>query len=274
MAVSSKVLAAAAVLALSVGGIVALAEIVEPRVPAGATLRFTVLYDNYLHQEGTKPDWGFSCLIEGAEKTILFDTGTDPHILKHNIDALKVDLKKVDLVVLSHDHGDHVGGMPAVLAIKPDVTVYYPVSFPAEIGEKARAAGARTLTVDKPVEICQHVHVTGEMGDRIKETSLVLDTPGGLVVVTGCSHPGIVGILERAREIVDKPIQLVFGGFHLGDMPDAQVQKIIADLKRLGVERCGATHCTGDRPIALFKAAFGDKYVPVGTGRVIEGPGY
>ncbi len=73
---------------------------------------------------------------------------------------------------------------------------------------------------------------------------------------------------------MDKPIQLVFGGFHLGDMPDAQVQKIIADLKRLGVERCGATHCTGDRPIALFKAAFGDKYVPVGTGRVIEVPGY
>lgn len=274
MAVSSKVLAAAAVLALAVGGFVALAAVVESRGPAGATLRFTVLYDNYLHQEGTKPDWGFSCLIEGAEKTILFDTGTDPQILKHNIEALKVDLRKVDLVVLSHDHGDHVGGMPTVLAIKPDVTVYYPVSFPAEIGAKARAAGAETRTVDKPVAICEHVFVTGEMGVQIKETSLVLDTPGGLVVVTGCSHPGIVGILERAREIVDKPIQLVFGGFHLGNMPDAQVQKIIADFKRLGVERCGATHCTGDRPIALFKAAFGDKYVPVGTGRVIEVPGY
>ncbi len=274
MAGSSKVLAAAAALALSVSGIAAWTAVAESRRPAGATLRFTVLYDNYVFREGTRADWGFSCLIEGAEKTILFDTGTNPEILKHNVDALKVDLKKVDLVVLSHDHGDHVGGMPAVLAVKPDVTVHYPVSFPAEIGGKARAAGARTQTVDKPGALCEHVYVTGEMGDRIKETSLVLDTPGGLVVVTGCSHPGIVGIIERAREIVDKPIQLVFGGFHLGDMPDAQVQKIIADLKRLGVERCGATHCTGDRPIALFKAAFGDKYVPVGTGRVIEVPGY
>ncbi len=274
MSLSSKGLAAAAALVLSISVIAAMAAVAEAGGPAGATLRFTVLYDNYLHQEGTKPDWGFSCLIEGAEKTILFDTGTDPQILKHNIDALKVDLRKVDLVVLSHDHGDHVGGMPAVLAIKPEVTVYYPVSFPAEVGEKARAAGAETRTVDKPVAICEHVFVTGEMGVQIKETALVLETPGGLVVVTGCSHPGIVGILERAREIVDKPIHLVFGGFHLGDMPDAQVRKIIADFKRLGVERCGATHCTGDRPIALFKAAFGDRYVPMGTGKVIEVPGY
>jgi 7,8-dihydropterin-6-yl-methyl-4-(beta-D-ribofuranosyl)aminobenzene 5'-phosphate synthase len=244
------------------------------RGTAGPALRFTVLYDNYVHQEGTRADWGFSCLIEGAEKTILFDTGTDPEILKHNIEALKVDLKKVEIVVLSHDHGDHVGGMPAVLAIKPDVTVFYPVSFPAEIGQQARAAGAQTRTIDKPVAICKNVYVTGEMGVQIKEMSLVLDTPGGLVVVTGCSHPGIVGILERAREIVDKPIQLVFGGFHLGNTPDAEVQKIIADFKRLGVERCGATHCTGDRPIALFKKAFGERYVPVGTGRVIEVPGF
>jgi 7,8-dihydropterin-6-yl-methyl-4-(beta-D-ribofuranosyl)aminobenzene 5'-phosphate synthase len=104
--------------------------------------------------------------------------------------------------------------------------------------------------------------------------SLIMDTPAGLVVVTGCSHPGIVDILKRAKEIRNKPIQLVFGGFHLGNTPDAEVHKIIAAFKELGVGRCGATHCTGDRPIALFKAAFGDRYVPVGTGRIIELPGF
>lgn len=250
------------------------AIVASPGGAPGGTLRFTVLYDNYVFQDGTRADWGFSCLIEGAEKTILFDTGTKPLVLLHNAQALKVDLKKVELIVLSHEHGDHTGGLQAVLAEKPSATVYFPASFSPEFGRRAREAGAETRAVDKPVEICRNVHLTGEMGDRIKETSLVLDTPEGLIVVTGCSHPGIVDILKRAKEIRNKPIRLVFGGFHLGNTPDAEVQKIIAAFKELGVERCGATHCTGDRPIALFKAAFGDRYVPVGTGRVIEVSGF
>jgi 7,8-dihydropterin-6-yl-methyl-4-(beta-D-ribofuranosyl)aminobenzene 5'-phosphate synthase len=256
--------------ALSLGG----AAVVSAGHPNGAALKFTVLYDNYVHKEGTKADWGFSCLIEGAEKTILFDTGTKPEILIHNIEAMGVDLKRVDLVVLSHEHGDHTGGLPAVLAANPRVTVFYPVSFAPDLGRRAKELGAEVRTVDKPVEICRNVHLTGEMGVRIKETSLVLDTPGGLVVVTGCSHPGIVDILKRAKEIRDRPIHLVFGGFHLGNTPDTDVQSIIAAFRDMKVERCGATHCTGDRPIALFKAAFGDRYVPVGTGRVIEVPGF
>jgi 7,8-dihydropterin-6-yl-methyl-4-(beta-D-ribofuranosyl)aminobenzene 5'-phosphate synthase len=237
-------------------------------------LKFTILYDNYVGREGTRADWGFSCLIEGAEKTILFDTGTKPEVLRHNLEALGVDLRKVGLVVLSHAHEDHTGGLPEVLARNSRVEVLFPVSFGADFAARVAQAGATTRTVDKPVEICRNVFLTGEMGDRIKEMSLVLDTPGGLVVVTGCSHPGIVDILKRAREIRDKPIGLVCGGFHLGNMPDAEVGTIIAAFKELGVERCGATHCTGDRAIALFKAAFGDRYQPVGTGRVIEVPGF
>jgi 7,8-dihydropterin-6-yl-methyl-4-(beta-D-ribofuranosyl)aminobenzene 5'-phosphate synthase len=241
---------------------------------ARQVLTFTILYDNYMAREGTKSDWGFSCLVEGAERTILFDTGTKPEVLIGNIEALGVDLTKVDLVVLSHAHEDHTGGLPAVLARNSRVEVLFPVSFGADFAARVAKAGAAARTVDKPVEICRNVFLTGEMGDRIKEMSLVLDTPGGLVVVTGCSHPGIVDILKRAKEIRNKPIRLVFGGFHLGNTPDAEVQTIIAAFKELGVERCGATHCTGDRPIALFQAAFGDRYQPVGTGRVIEVPGF
>jgi 7,8-dihydropterin-6-yl-methyl-4-(beta-D-ribofuranosyl)aminobenzene 5'-phosphate synthase len=256
--------------ALSLGG----AAVVSAGHPNGVALKFTVLYDNYVHKEGTKADWGFSCLIEGAERTILFDTGTKPEILIPNAEALGVDLKKVDLVVLSHAHEDHTGGLPAVLAANPRVTVFYPVSFAPEFGRRTKEAGAEVRTVDKPVEVCRNVYVTGEMGDRIKEQSLVIDSPNGLIIFTGCSHQGIVSVLERAKEIRDRPIHLVLGGFHLGDTPDTGVESIIAAFRDLKVERCGATHCTGDRPIALFKAAFGDRYVPVGTGRVIEVPGF
>jgi 7,8-dihydropterin-6-yl-methyl-4-(beta-D-ribofuranosyl)aminobenzene 5'-phosphate synthase len=244
------------------------------RGTAGAVLKFTVLYDNYLYRDGTKADWGFSCLVEGPEKTILFDTGTSHEILTQNVDALGVDLTKVDLVVLSHAHEDHTGGLPAVLRRNPKVEVLFPISFGTAFADKVSQMGATPRTVDKPVEICRNVFLTGELGDRIKETSLVLDTPQGLVVVTGCSHPGIVDILKRAKEIRNKPIYLVFGGFHLGGTPDPGIRDIIAAFKELGVERCGATHCTGDHQIEMFKAAFGDRYQPMGTGRIIEVAGF
>jgi 7,8-dihydropterin-6-yl-methyl-4-(beta-D-ribofuranosyl)aminobenzene 5'-phosphate synthase len=240
--------------------------------PDEQTLRLTVLYDNYLHQAGTRADWGFSCLIEGTEKIILFDTGTQPQILMHNVDTLGVDLKKVEQVVISHNHGDHTGGLPAVLERNPNVTVFFPISFPAEFGRRVESLKAKARTVDKPVEICRGVYLTGEMGEEIKEQSLIVDTAKGLVIVTGCSHQGIVNILRRAREILDKPIHLVLGGFHLGNKSDAEMQEIIAAFRELKVEKCGATHCTGDAQIAMFKRAFGENYVPMGTGRRIEVP--
>jgi len=235
-------------------------------------LCFTILYDNYLHREETKPDWGFSCLIEGTEKTILFDTGTLPQILMHNVEVLGVDLKKVDQIVISHDHGDHTGGLPAVLERNSNVTVFFPVSFPVEFGRRVEGLKAKAQSVDKSIEICRNVYLTGEMGDEIKEQSLIIDTAKGLIIVTGCSHQGILNILKRAKEILDKPIYLVFGGFHLGNKSDAEMQEILAGFRKLKVEKCGATHCTGDTQIAMFKKAFGENYVPMGTGRIIEVP--
>jgi 7,8-dihydropterin-6-yl-methyl-4-(beta-D-ribofuranosyl)aminobenzene 5'-phosphate synthase len=233
-------------------------------------LKFTILYDNYLHEQGTKPDWGFSCLIEGTEKTILFDTGTQPEILLHNVDHLGIDLKKVEQIVISHDHHDHIGGLPKVLDRNHDVSVYLPVSFAYEIVRSVETKKAKVVSVDEPVEICPNVYSTGEMGVQIKEQSLIINTKRGLIIVTGCSHQGIVNILKRAKKLFNRPIYLVFGGFHLGGMADAKVEAIIQDFKEIGVEKCGATHCTGDRPIALFKKAFGDNYVPMGTGRILE----
>jgi 7,8-dihydropterin-6-yl-methyl-4-(beta-D-ribofuranosyl)aminobenzene 5'-phosphate synthase len=234
-----------------------------------APIKFTILYDNYLHEPGTKPDWGFSCLIEGAEKVILFDTGTRPEILLHNVDHLGVDLKKVAQIVISHDHHDHIGGLSKVLDRNHNVSVYLPVSFAYEIVRNVETKKAKVVSIDEPVQICRDVYSTGEMGVGIKEQSLIINTKKGLIIVTGCSHQGIVNILERAKKLFDRPIHLVFGGFHLGGMPDEKVEEIIKNFKEHGVEKCGATHCTGDRPIELFKKAFGDNYVPMGTGKIL-----
>jgi 7,8-dihydropterin-6-yl-methyl-4-(beta-D-ribofuranosyl)aminobenzene 5'-phosphate synthase len=233
-------------------------------------ITITILYDNYIFSEGLQTDWGFSCIIKGTEKTILFDAGTKSDILFHNINKLNVNPKDVELVVISHIHGDHTGGLSAFLDKNNKVTVYIPVSFPDEFVSKVEKAGAKVVSVDKPVEICKNVSLTGEMGGLIKEQSLILDTSKGLVVITGCAHPGIIGIVKRAKEVTDKEIYLVCGGFHLLNKSEDEVNQIINQFKDLGVMKVGATHCTGDNAIKLFKEAYKEKFVQMGAGKAIK----
>jgi metal-dependent hydrolase (beta-lactamase superfamily II) len=129
---------------------------------------------------------------------------------------------------------------------------------------------AEVTSVYEPEEICSNVFSTGEMGEAIKEQSLILNTKKGLIIVTGCSHQGIVEIIKHADKLFDKAICLVFGGFHLGGKPEAELQEIITSFKEIGVEKCGATHCTGDQAIEMFKKAYGENYIPMGTGRILE----
>jgi 7,8-dihydropterin-6-yl-methyl-4-(beta-D-ribofuranosyl)aminobenzene 5'-phosphate synthase len=240
--------------------------------PAGETkqITLTILYDNYVFKEGTKSDWGFACFIEGTEKTILFDTGTKGQILLHNANNLGIDLNNLDLIVISHNHGDHTGGIDSVLKIKSGIPVYIGSSFPVSFSQYIKKKGAIPVKVEDPVEICRHVYSTGELNGPVNEQSLILDTDDGLVIITGCSHPGIVNIVQRAKQLHKKNIYLVFGGFHLMRHSDIDVGKIIQEFKSLGVEKCGATHCTGDRAIKLIQQAFGADYLPMGTGQVIK----
>jgi 7,8-dihydropterin-6-yl-methyl-4-(beta-D-ribofuranosyl)aminobenzene 5'-phosphate synthase len=235
-----------------------------------ACIKITILYDNYVYEKGLNADWGFSCLIEGMEKTILFDTGTRSDILLHNAKQMNVNLNEVEQVVISHEHGDHTGGLSTVLDKNNHVTVYAPVSFSSGFFQMVKDKKAKAVTVKDPVEICQNVLLTGEMGDRIIEQSLILDTSKGLIVITGCAHPGIVNIVKKSKEIIDKNIYLVFGGFHLGGTSEKDVRKIIGTFKELGVQKVGATHCTGDEAIKLFKEAYGENYVQMGVGRILE----
>ncbi len=235
--------------------------------PESNPVTMTVLYDNYVEVEGTRSAWGFSCLIKGTEKTILFDTGGEEEVLLHNIEKLNIDLNQVDMVVLSHIHWDHVGGLSAVLERHPGLPVYVPYSFPYEFIRRVEAQKCFVIPVNKPVQICRNIYLTGEMGDQIKEMSLICNSGQGPVLVTGCSHPGIVDIVERAMDIMGKKLHFVFGGFHLGGKSEKELNTIIGHFQRLGVEKCGGTHCTGDQAISMFKEAYGDNYISIGTGK-------
>ncbi len=118
--------------------------------------------------------------------------------------------------------------------------------------------------------VCRNVSLTGTMGDQIMEQSLVISTPKGLVVITGCSHPGIVPILERAREVGKDKIYAVLGGFHLLQHSDPAVAEIVGRFRALGVEKVGASHCTGAKAIAAFRSAYGSDFIELGAGRVVR----
>lgn len=246
---------------------------IQDKQDAEAELSISILYDNYILTNNTKSDlWGFSCLILTADKTILFDTGKNSEILLQNGKSMGVNLDAIDQVVISHNHPDHTGGLDVILQKNPGIKVYFPISFPANFEENIEIKNGMPIRVDKSLKIAEHVYLTGEMGDQIKEQSLILDTPNGLIIITGCSHPGIVNILQAARIMFHKDIIGVIGGFHLKDYENAQIEEIINKFKDIGVKQCGATHCTGFSSIALFKKAYGENFITMGVGRVLKFP--
>ncbi|MFC1484145.1 MBL fold metallo-hydrolase [Candidatus Neomarinimicrobiota bacterium] len=247
------------------------AQIEQEAVPLNE-VTVTILYDNTTAVDNVQADWGFACLVEGLEQTILFDTGTKSEILLHNADVLGKDLEQVDVLVLSHDHRDHTGALAEVLGRNPGINVYFPESFPATYDPIIHSHDAIPVRVSQAREIFEGAALTGQMGDRIKEQSLILETNRGLVIITGCSHQGIVKILKQAAKVHKQDIYLVFGGFHLLRHTDAQVNDIIEQFKALGVSKCGATHCTGDGAMTLFREAYGENFMPMGVGRVVRIP--
>ena len=237
--------------------------------PGAGDLTITVVYDNNPYKQGLETAWGFSAYITGPEKTILFDSGGDGSILLSNMEKLAVEPNKIDIVVLSHIHGDHTGGLESFLERNPDVAVYLPESFPAKFKHKVQAQGAKVVEVEQAMKICANVHSTGQLGRWIKEQSLIIRTERGLIVITGCAHPGIVKIVNAAKDFVKDDILLVMGGFHLEWASRGKIEKIISSFKQSGVRYAGPCHCTGEKARSLFEKHLGKNYISVGAGRII-----
>ena len=238
---------------------------------AGASdLDLTIVYDNNPHDEKLETRWGFSCLVEGSEKTIIFDVGGEGSVLLKNMKNLKINPKVINVVVLSHIHYDHIGGLPAFLKENPEVIVYMPRSFPKSVKEDVKRVGARFVEVRGPIEICKHVYSTGELGGWLKEESLLVKTSKGLVVITGCAHPGIVNIVKKGKEMLKTDVYLALGGFHLCWMSSRQIKGIVNGMKKERVEKVAPCHCSGDPARKLFEKAYGKDFIPVGVGKKIR----
>lgn len=221
-------------------------------------VEFTILYDNNPGVEGLRTGWGFSCLVELPEGTLLFDTGGDGPALLANFEVLGKDPRAVDVVVLSHAHGDHTGGLAALLESGAAPTVYVPAGL--------SVAPSRQIEVDAPQELLPGVWTTGAVRGSVTEQALVVQSAEGWALVTGCAHPGIVRMTRRAQEAVGEEIHLVMGGFHLQGESAVHIEGLIEELRTLGVEAAAPTHCSGAEARRLFKEAFGEQGYLIGVG--------
>ena len=235
-------------------------------------IRITVLYDNIPYRTGPVPDWGFSCLVEGAGDPILFDAGGSAAVLAKNLAVLGIDLAPVDTVFISHAHHDHTGGLGAVLADQRPRTFFVPHSIGSLLSGKEKKRAKSVVPVTEPVKVGAAAFSTGRLDSFIAdEQALVVDTDGGLVVIAGCAHPGVAAMVSRAKELGGKRVLLVMGGFHLMGASAADIRETIAALQQLGVCCVAPSHCTGPEARRMFAAAFGAGYIDSGAGRVISG---
>ncbi|MFO7792079.1 MAG: MBL fold metallo-hydrolase [Candidatus Saliniplasma sp.] len=201
----------------------------------GVEKTIKILYDSRTLNEGLYPDWGLSIYIENGEEKILFDVGQDKNILTQNMEQLGIDKKDINLIVISHRHWDHFGGLSAFE--DQDIKIYVIDSLVDRIDKKFDLVG-EIIPVKDRTEITEGVYSTGELGRAVKEQSLLVEGDDGIYVLTGCGHPGVGKIIKEASKV--GKVKGLIGGYHgFDDL------KLIAELYRSkNIPLLVPCHCT------------------------------
>jgi len=272
--------------------------------PDPTKAQITVLYDAFGRDPTLQKDWGYAAFVEVGGKRILFDTGNNAEVLAKNAAAKRVDLARLDFVVMSHRHGDHMGGMSYLLSVNPKVRIYAPKegfgvygadlpsafyrkdeSLPAEqryydgkppdlMRFGSAWPQANITLIDKPTVIAPGIHLISLVSDKpgtleLRELSLAIDTPDGMVIVVGCSHTGIDNIVKAAKAIQPR-IQFVCGGFHLVVAKDTDIEAVVTTLRdTYKVAYVAPGHCTGEPTFTALGKAFSERCLYAGVGSTI-----
>jgi len=223
------------------------------------------VYDNYQINPELTTDWGFATIIKTPQELILFDTGGDSKILLSNMKKLGINPSSIKKIVISHIHGDHVGGLKGFLERNNNVTVFILSSFPQSIKNMIIQKGAKFVEISVPRKISDFVYTTGEIYGPPEEQALIIDSKKGLIIITGCAHPGIVNVVKRAKGLMKKDkVYLVLGGFHHPPI------SCIKEFKELQVEKVAPSHCTGDLVREAFRKEYKENFIEYGVGKIIE----
>ena len=235
-------------------------------------MQIKVLFNKDALNKKFHTGWGLSFLI--GEK-ILFDTGEKGDWLLENIESLKVNIAKIEVIVISHDHWDHTGGLWALLERKR-FKVYGLKRFSEKFKMRIKSLNSQLVEKEGFSEIKKNIFTTGEVlaaykGMSFSEQALVIKTRRGVSVVTGCSHPGILKILKLVKSYFKRDnFYFVGGGFHLIDKDQRQLQFLIEEFGKLKVSKVGPTHCSGYEAEEFFRKSYKGNFVSLGVGKSLE----
>lgn len=271
-----------------------------------STIRITVLSDDFVAGRTARGEHGLCFHVEAGDRRLLFDTGQGL-VLADNAQALSIDLGKIDVIVLSHGHYDHVGGLPIALAaasgpvavhahpdaLQPKFHGRRSIGMPPAARDALADPACRLLLSREPGEVVPGIFRTGEIPrphpeeslaevfhldpesreiDPLRDDqSLFFDTPQGTVVLLGCAHAGVIHILEQIQRLTgNRPIRAVLGGMHLGAASPARMRWVAAQLRRLAPGLLVPMHCTGPKAAAALWNEFPDACQAGGAGAVFE----
>lgn len=236
-----------------------------------ATPHLSILFDNFPGLPGLTSLWGFAAFIRVADRTILFDTGSNGRILLTNMGVLGLAPESIDLIFLSHPHWDHMGGLDSILELNPGTTVVIHQGFSKHLIQDLRGLCGELIVVGAdPLELAPGVWSTGTFDGEPPEQALVIDSGGVTAVISGCAHPGMERIVERAAGFLGKRIDWAIGGFHLMDADPSRIEESLRAIRNLRVAYVVPTHCTGEAAQAAFRRAFGDRCLAGGVGQAIS----
>ncbi len=173
----------------------------------------TNVFDNRCAKNGYLTGFGFSALIFNnfSQNYLLFDTGGSGNILIHNINKIKIDLLKINKIIISHNHSDHTGGLSEILRRNSKCETYVPNDN--KIYFKRLFPELKIHGISELVEIEKNVYSSGQLGTHSKEQALFLKTKyNQFILIVGCTHPGLENFILKAHKTNE--IKAIIGGFH------------------------------------------------------------
>lgn len=193
-----------------------------------------IIYDNNCVKEGFLPGFGFAVLIYNVftRNYLLFDTGGNSKKLIHNINKFNISISNITKVIISHNHGDHAGGLEGIYNLSPNLEIYIPIAHLLSYQRNFKLANV--VGISESIEIESNILTSGQFGGLYtKEQSLFLKLRDDkLIIIIGCAHPGLEQFIVKAKEIGD--IKAIIGGFHNFNK--------FSYLEN--IEFIGACHCT------------------------------
>ena len=281
------------------------------------SLRLTVIVEDSTSMENPNllAKHGLSLLVEvemedSKQLTLMMDTGPSADITLSNMRSMTINPREIDLIILSHGHYDHTGGLLGVLrevgrqtpvivhprAFNPKLKLKPSIKFigsPYRLSGVERAGGV-VLCARNSVALAEGISTSGEIergttfegvkgfwtvdnglfmkDDMVDDQALLIRIQDkGLGVITGCAHAGIINTIRHAQKVMDiDKVYAVVGGLHLAQANSERVETTIRELTSLNPTMICPCHCTGFKATKQLAEAFGDRCIPLRTGDILR----